>query len=774
MIRAVAGVLALSCLRGLGADFAPDQPVVEIPIETLEGAFLLSSPDTHRPAVIVAVDLEDASSRWMWQNAKSKFDFVAKLPNVDCIFISYSDKDEAVMDVRLFQSELRDAAKAAKLTDAAFTALFSRLHFAVQPVSDQPGWLPDLLQAWPSSQHIIKAHVPGAEALTMQRLDPAFEWLPWPGPRTPIPLALVQHDACQDPWSSDVAGHAALVIPTSPAQVPYSNGNDTLRCSYARMIQLAQAAKAAAVLVASQPGHDVVQMICNGPGECSLPLVKPATMIGYDDAAKLRDIIMQSASGNGQVAISFADEQVPGYYAALDEERRLQEVGWQKFPTLMHVVWEAQWLVYMQELRQRLAFPALIVPVFQDVVMHGEHGTAAEVTIPDKVFDGDYNILHLDFALGCPGSRDVDCPIWDHVVQLFVCCDDPVGLPCEPCPTTVWAAPNRSYSEGPLSLSEDPNAGPMASPTEWPLPVGHMPFNPAWQGGDHVLEMHNASTAIDANTSSLSGISTSAAHRRRLQSTGMSSRDGQVESDLPGCGRELGRWITPFRRRIGRWLTDVTPLLGLLSSSRCHFHIQTAPWALPWKPSLNLRFSHASLDYQSSVKAQGRPRTRTIKLFEGGTFVADYNSRRSPVEVTTPAGLVKAVIAAVITGHGSDENNCAEFCPTSHHFSVNGHEHLVNFTNAGTTWGCADQVPLGVEPNEHGTWQYGRNGWCDGQQVNPTVFDVTEEVANDGKLNNITYKGLFRGLDPNPKGNPGYIMMQSSLILYLKSESSPS
>ena len=27
------------------------------------------------------------------------------------------------------------------------------------------------------------------------------------------------------------------------------------------------------------------------------------------------------------------------------------------------------------------------------------------------------------------------------------------------------------------------------------------------------------------------------------------------------------------------------------------------------------------------------------------------------------------------------------------------------------------QVLQGSEPNEHGTWQYGRGGWCDGQEV---------------------------------------------------------
>ena len=133
------------------------------------------------------------------------------------------------------------------------------------------------------------------------------------------------------------------------------------------------------------------------------------------------------------------------------------------------------------------------------------------------------------------------------------------------------------------------------------------------------------------------------------------------------CGRELGRWITPFRRRVGRWLTDVTLLSPLLSSgqcryphplplrlrlalrhlpkverlqhapcdhsspnalptvcpsssasawgdaegaARCRFQAQTAPWALPWKPSLSLRFSnhkdHRDVDAR---KQKGAPCT---------------------------------------------------------------------------------------------------------------------------------------------------------------------
>jgi hypothetical protein len=49
-------------------------------------------------------------------------------------------------------------------------------------------------------------------------------------------------------------------------------------------------------------------------------------------------------------------------------------------------------------------------------------------------------------------------------------------------------------------------------------------------------------------------------------------------------------------------------------------------------------------------------------------------------------------ILPVRAGHGSDENGCAEFCPTSHHISVNGREHVLNFTTAGSEWGCTEQV----------------------------------------------------------------------------------
>ncbi|XP_038058293.1 uncharacterized protein LOC119729686 isoform X2 [Patiria miniata] len=225
----------------------------------------------------------------------------------------------------------------------------------------------------------------------------------------------------------------------------------------------------------------------------------------------------------------------------------------------------------------------------------------------------------------------------------------------------------------------------------------------------------------------------------------------------PLCNMELGRWITPFRRRIGRWLTDVSPLFPLINSNMCTFTMKTVPWAKAWKPSLNLRFS------KDSTEGLLRP-YKITPLFRGGTFNKSYNQNYKPHFFTVPADVKKVQVYAAITGHGSDNNGCGEFCVTSHHFVVNGHYNNITFSNAGTALGCALRTPTGVEPNEHGTWLYGRDGWCDGREVDPWVFNVTAQLTSG--QNNITYFGWFEGKDPNPTENPGYIIMYSYLVFY--------
>lgn len=46
--------------------------------------------------------------------------------------------------------------------------------------------------------------------------------------------------------------------------------------------------------------------------------------------------------------------------------------------------------------------------------------------------------------------------------------------------------------------------------------------------------------------------------------------------------------------------------------------------------------------------------------------------------------MLQVELVAIITGHGSDEYGCGEFCVTSHHFLVNSmHNNTLSFDSAG-------------------------------------------------------------------------------------------
>jgi len=230
--------------------------------------------------------------------------------------------------------------------------------------------------------------------------------------------------------------------------------------------------------------------------------------------------------------------------------------------------------------------------------------------------------------------------------------------------------------------------------------------------------------------------------------------------------QELGRWITPFGRRVGRWLTDATPLLPLLfpgsasgtSSTTCTFSI-TVGTSENWVPSFSLRL----LKVHGQTGASLVP-TQVLPLYTGFvTFNQTYNDR-APVSFAVPPQTVKVLLYTVITGHGSDNLNCAEFCVTSHSFRFNDLSHAWNqtFDEAGTQLGCSRHVVQGVEPNEYGTWLYGRDGWCDGLQVTPYVMDVTNDLSFTAN-NTLVYRGLYNGTDPNPTNDNAYMVLATYL-----------
>jgi hypothetical protein len=232
---------------------------------------------------------------------------------------------------------------------------------------------------------------------------------------------------------------------------------------------------------------------------------------------------------------------------------------------------------------------------------------------------------------------------------------------------------------------------------------------------------------------------------------------------------ELARWITPFRRNVGRWLTDVTPLAGLIWSggpsdpASCSFQTLTDWWASPWTPSFSIRFVPGAMDGQG-VEGWG-PSASLTELFRGGTFDDHYNDNRT-VSVAVPGWAKRVALVAVITGHGSDNNGCGEFCVTSHAFQFGTFPNVsVTFQGAGTFWGSTNTVANGTIPLQHGTWQYGRDGWFDGNKVRPWLTDVTSRV-DPGSNVTVQYWGLFEGHTPHPTQNPGDIIMWSWLAFW--------
>jgi hypothetical protein len=90
-----------------------------------------------------------------------------------------------------------------------------------------------------------------------------------------------------------------------------------------------------------------------------------------------------------------------------------------------------------------------------------------------------------------------------------------------------------------------------------------------------------------------------------------------------------------------------------------------------------------------------------------------------PQTLSLPAGPTSWGLRSYVTGHGqANLENCAEFCPKNHSWTVGG----AAATQAVWRTDCANYP-------SSGTYQYSRAGWCPGADVVPWDADVTAHVA---------------------------------------------
>jgi hypothetical protein len=226
------------------------------------------------------------------------------------------------------------------------------------------------------------------------------------------------------------------------------------------------------------------------------------------------------------------------------------------------------------------------------------------------------------------------------------------------------------------------------------------------------------------------------------------------------CETEIARWITSYWRE-GRWVTDISGMLPLLAGGKKKLRWwaskQWDPRPANYVASLSLRFSN---------RAKGMRPVSATKLFEGAALNGSYNDKYPPLKVTIPADAKKAEIYALITGHGSETNQCAEFCNHTHHFALNtGAEKVLAFPMAQSADGCRKRVDEGVVPNQHGTWYFGRGGWCPGFDVAPFIADVTADAKLGGD-NTLKYYAYIGTKPPEMMTGYGNIQMTTYLVVW--------
>ncbi|MFT4975425.1 MAG: hypothetical protein ACI8S6_001312 [Myxococcota bacterium] len=217
---------------------------------------------------------------------------------------------------------------------------------------------------------------------------------------------------------------------------------------------------------------------------------------------------------------------------------------------------------------------------------------------------------------------------------------------------------------------------------------------------------------------------------------------------------EMGRFITTYHRE-SRWVLDASHALAWLQDGGD----RTIRYS--WAPSWNTQPTGVTLQVRLSNQGKGVAPREIIPLFTGGSFSSTYNDRE-PVTAEIPVNAQKVELVSIITGHGMETSNCAEFCPHSHHFTVGAYEWEHTYDEASTETGCEDDVVNGTVPNQGGTWWFGRGGWCPGRKVDPFVIDVTEHVTA-GAVSEVSYAGRLNGATP-PDGS-GNIVLSSWLVI---------
>jgi len=209
---------------------------------------------------------------------------------------------------------------------------------------------------------------------------------------------------------------------------------------------------------------------------------------------------------------------------------------------------------------------------------------------------------------------------------------------------------------------------------------------------------------------------------------------------------ELGRYITPYANAGSprtpwtwkqRYIFDVTDYYTLLKDSA----------------TVRINYSGYSWGFTANVKfafVEGTPARNVLGINRLWNGYFNYGGA-SPIDnavtqksLTAPNNTQFAEMKFIVSGHGSDQNYCSEFCKKYYQVKLNG-------TNIEQKDMWRDNCGKNHMYPQSGTWVYDRGNWCPGDIV----------FHNTHKLNGVTGSSNFDvdvDFEPytSPNGGAGF------------------
>lgn len=185
---------------------------------------------------------------------------------------------------------------------------------------------------------------------------------------------------------------------------------------------------------------------------------------------------------------------------------------------------------------------------------------------------------------------------------------------------------------------------------------------------------------------------------------------------------EIARIITPYA-------TD------WLSTNRKHdFVVDVTDYSSILNGNLDFRYKYDGYSWGFTLTLklemiEGTPTmpALSVKNIYDGYF--SYGNTSNPIEnhlIAKPfiynSPVTKAFVKNIISGHGSDDNGCGEFCSKYYDLKIN------NMAISQKQLWKSDCGVNDISP-QTGTWLYERANWCPGQIVYPILHDISSQTS---------------------------------------------